>query len=119
MRGHWLLGSILGVIALAPSAFSGEQTPAALSPEYVDECGACHVAYPGRMLGTGSWGAVLRGLDQHFGVDASVDPATLERLRQLLTSTARRKETTQTGSPFCASPKRAGFDTSTTRFRHA
>ena len=42
---------------------------------------------------------MLRGLDQHFGVDASVDPATLERLRQLLTSTARRKETTQNGEP--------------------
>ncbi len=99
MRGRWLLVSAVCGIAFAPRVFAGERTPTALPSGYVEECGACHVAYPGRMLGAGSWSALLDGLDRHFGVDASVDPATLERLRQELASTARRKETTQNGKP--------------------
>lgn len=91
--------ALLGALAFAQPALSGEARPTALTPEYVEECGSCHVAFPGRMLGASSWNAVLDGLDQHFGTDASVDAATLASLRTLLASTARSKQTTQDGKP--------------------
>jgi hypothetical protein len=68
-------------------------------PVYVEECGSCHVAYPARFLGASSWSAVLAGLESHFGVDASVDPAVLEELRGYLLSGARSRETVAGAKP--------------------
>jgi mono/diheme cytochrome c family protein len=48
-------------------------TQAATSAVYTDECGACHTAYPARLLRPADWAAVLATLDRHFGVDASLD----------------------------------------------
>lgn len=41
-------------------------------PVYQKECGACHVAYPASMLPARSWAAILGGLGDHFGDDASL-----------------------------------------------
>lgn len=38
------------------------------------ECSACHMAYPPQLLPASSWRAIMQGLDQHFGTDASLDP---------------------------------------------
>jgi hypothetical protein len=88
-----------GVVALAASAAAAESPRLPLPPAYVEECGSCHVAFPGRMLDAASWGAVIAGLDQHFGVDASVDPKTLEPIRAYLASSARSRPTTNAGAP--------------------
>ncbi len=43
---------------------------------YKAECGSCHVAYPPALLGAETWRGIMRGLDRHFGTDASIgDPA--------------------------------------------
>jgi hypothetical protein len=68
-------------------------------PVYVEECGSCHVAYPARFLGASSWNAVLAGLESHFGVDASVDPAVLREVRAHLLADARSKATEAEGKP--------------------
>ncbi|RIL06664.1 MAG: cytochrome C [Proteobacteria bacterium] len=91
IRAPWL--GIAGIV-LACSVSAAESRRAPLPPAYVDECGSCHVAYPGRMLDAASWQAVLAGLDRHFGVDATVDAATLAPLRVHLEQTARTKPTT-------------------------
>jgi hypothetical protein len=44
---------------------------------FTEECGTCHVAYPARLLGAAQWMAVLSALDDHYGVDATLDPETL------------------------------------------
>lgn len=87
--------SALGIVALllVGSASAAETKRAPLPPAYVEECGSCHVAFPGRMLDAASWQAVLGGLAQHFGVDASVDAETLEPIRAYLEGSARRKPT--------------------------
>ena len=51
------------------------------------------------MLDAASWSAVVGGLEQHFGVDASVDPKTLEPIRAYLASGARTKPTAADGKP--------------------
>jgi hypothetical protein len=49
-----------------------------------EECGACHVAYPARMLPAGDWRQLMRTLDRHFGTDASLDAARAARIEAYL-----------------------------------
>ena len=51
---------------------------------YQQECGACHVAYPAGMLPAASWEHLVGHLNQHFGVDASLDAATERDIRAWL-----------------------------------
>jgi hypothetical protein len=92
----WTRLPSLGLFAAALGALpvGAESKRAPLPPAYVEECGSCHVAFPARMLDAASWRAVLAGLEQHFGVDASVDATTLEPIRAYLDGGARRKPTT-------------------------
>ncbi|HET7201941.1 MAG TPA: hypothetical protein VFI92_01105 [Steroidobacteraceae bacterium] len=81
---------LLAATAAAMAIFGGRaalaETPAAASaaPAYRAECGACHLAYPTRLLTTREWGIVLDHLEDHYGVDASVDGATLTRVAKQL-----------------------------------
>ena len=72
-----IVSSSVAVAALTAGASAAKSRHAPLLPAYVEECGSCHVAFPGRMLDADSWRAVNAGLEQHFGVDASVDSKTL------------------------------------------
>jgi nitrate/TMAO reductase-like tetraheme cytochrome c subunit len=42
----------------------------------LSECGSCHIAYPANFLPPAAWSQVLGRLDQHYGVDASLDDAS-------------------------------------------
>jgi hypothetical protein len=57
----------------------GYRTAPAL-PAYVQECSACHIAYPLGALPNASWQRLMGNLRRHFGTDASVDPATLKEI---------------------------------------
>jgi hypothetical protein len=60
-------------------------------PAYLKECGACHVAYPPRLLPASSWRALLAGLDRHFGDDASLEPEARAALERWLVENAGRE----------------------------
>jgi len=45
------------------------------NPVFVNECGSCHTLYPPALLPSESWQKLMRDLPNHFGDDASVDPA--------------------------------------------
>ncbi len=65
---------------------------------YNAECGSCHVPYPTRLLSANEWGKITGRLDKHFGVDATVDTATLPKLNQYLSANSASKDrTTATG----------------------
>jgi hypothetical protein len=51
-----------------------------LLPAYQAECGACHAAYPPGLLPAASWQRLMAHLPQHFGIDASLDPAMTQQL---------------------------------------
>jgi nitrate/TMAO reductase-like tetraheme cytochrome c subunit len=40
---------------------------------FQEECGACHMAYQAELLPAASWRAVMAGLEDHFGEDATID----------------------------------------------
>lgn len=51
---------------------------------YKEECASCHMAYPAELLPWHSWKKILNNLDQHFGDNATLDPATVQTLGQYL-----------------------------------
>jgi len=60
------------------------RVPAANNAKWKTECGACHVAFPPRLLPAESWKAMMSGLDKHFGTDASLDAATEKEIGTFL-----------------------------------
>lgn len=84
MSAKWipaLFTASLGLFVMG-SAFAdgGRAMPHTVPPAYMQECASCHVAYPPSMLPARSWQRVMSGLDRHYGTDASLDAATVQRL---------------------------------------
>ncbi len=48
---------------------------AKINPVFVNECGSCHTLYPPTLLPKESWTKLMGDLSNHFGDDASLDPA--------------------------------------------
>ena len=57
-------------------------------PKYAAECGSCHVAYPAGLLPARSWTRLMSSLDNHFGENAELAPATRTLLLDYLLSGA-------------------------------
>ena len=72
----YLFGALTLALTLPALAESPLQ-PAAMA-KYEQECAACHIAYPPGMLPMASWERLLQGLNKHFGVDASLDAASVQ-----------------------------------------
>jgi nitrate/TMAO reductase-like tetraheme cytochrome c subunit len=82
---------VLAVAPVRPAGAGSTEDHAVIQAE----CGSCHVAYPARSLSRAAWGQVLGRLDQHYGVDASLDDASLAAVaRQLGTQSGARATTT-------------------------
>lgn len=45
------------------------------NPVFANECGSCHTLYPPQLLPKRSWTKLMGELENHFGDDASLDPA--------------------------------------------
>ncbi|MDN0082563.1 diheme cytochrome c [Crenobacter sp. SG2305] len=58
--------------------------PAKISNAWKSECGSCHMAYPPGLLPGRSWQAIMNGLSNHFGNNASLDKVTEAEIRQFL-----------------------------------
>lgn len=74
--------------ATAAPATAPAGTAPAGARAYAEECAACHIAFPTRLLGAASWRAVMAGLGDHFGVDASLDAATTHAITAYLEQNA-------------------------------
>jgi cytochrome b len=78
-----LVASATVVIML--SLRTGLGVPVAqLDPVYAQECGACHTAYHPSLLPRTSWFALIGGLADHFGEDASLDADATARIAAFL-----------------------------------
>jgi cytochrome b len=95
---------IVGVVAVALIALgrlpptTGRQL--ALDPAYADECGACHDSFHPSLLPVASWAALMAGLQDHFGEDASLDPVRAEEIAAWLTANAAESWDTEVGNRF-------------------
>ncbi len=71
-----------------------------LDPTYADECSACHVAYHPSLLPQKSWSLLMADLSNHFGEDASLDPATTSALTDWLLAHAAESADTKPARVF-------------------
>ncbi|HJV87930.1 MAG TPA: diheme cytochrome c [Noviherbaspirillum sp.] len=71
---------------MADDDHHGRRVP--LSPQYKQECGSCHVPYPPGLLPAASWQRLMQNLPQHFGTDASLDPAATKQIAAWLDANA-------------------------------
>ncbi len=88
---HTQAAVIAGLVltaAFSAQADSGRVMPSSVPQAYKQECAACHTAYPPGLLPKSSWVRVMNGLDQHYGTDASLDPATVKQLSGWLQANA-------------------------------
>lgn len=80
VRTLLLLAAIgMGTLSSA-QADGGRLMPGSVPKAYTQECAACHTAYPPGVLPARSWQRIMSGLEQHYGTDASLDPATVKQL---------------------------------------
>jgi hypothetical protein len=89
--------ALAAVLLAAGGAHAGEgrTLPVPMPPAYQQECAACHIAYPPRLLPAHSWQRLMNELPRHFGSDASLDPATLRQLSGWLAQHAARDGSAQ------------------------
>lgn len=86
----WISAPLLVFTLLAADAEAQSQRPPADNATWQTECGSCHVAYPPELLPAEEWQVLMRSLDRHFGVDASVDTKTAAEIGRFLASGAGR-----------------------------
>jgi cytochrome b len=98
---------MLAVVAVAVpatihlSALPAPGVPTApLDPVYAKECGSCHFAYPPSLAPAPLWSAVMDGLPNHFGEDASLDAQTTAHLRDWLAANAAERWDTRPANLF-------------------
>jgi len=85
-----LVGAIRLIVTL--SARPALSVPAGpLDPTYAQECGSCHMAYPPSLAPSPRWIAIMDGLPNHFGEDASLKPDVAAQIRAYLTMNAAEK----------------------------
>jgi hypothetical protein len=53
--------------------YAKEYLPPVNNQTYLDECGACHLAYQPGLLPSGSWNKILAELEDHFGETVDLD----------------------------------------------
>lgn len=77
---------LMGLAALAGCANADQlmTSEAQMPPKYRQECASCHMAYPPEFLSKSAWSRIMKGLDQHYGTDASLDAATVQEISNWL-----------------------------------
>lgn len=55
---------------------------------YSNECSACHMAYPPRLLPAEAWKGIMTRLDRHFGDNAELSPEVQAELTRYLVDNA-------------------------------
>lgn len=58
------------------------------NPQYAEECGSCHMAYPPGLLPARSWRKLMGGLADHFGESAELAPDVAKALSDYLVNNA-------------------------------
>ena len=62
------------LIALSSSALADSHKLAVPgNSKWQTECGSCHMAYPPQLLTAENWRQMMKGLDRHFGANATLD----------------------------------------------
>ncbi len=91
--GSVLLGAVLvfGLYGIVINATESERELFEQDAVYIEECGACHLAYPPGLLPVQSWQGIMLGLEDHFGESAETDAETAAHIANYLERVALQK----------------------------
>jgi len=62
-------------VVMAATTAQAETFPVIQNKTVLTECGDCHMAFPPQTLPKASWEKIIGNLADHYGEDASLDPA--------------------------------------------
>lgn len=90
LRGWYRVSALacLAMVTAGAAQADSQRLNAPLLPKYQQECAACHIAYPPSMLPAASWARLTKGLDKHFGTDASLDGTSVREISRWLLANA-------------------------------
>lgn len=101
---------LLAALALPAQA---DRYPVPKHAAFEEECASCHMAFPPQMLHADSWRAMMAGLTQHFGTDASLDEKRRVAIADFLVANAGGRKTGDTrdarGTPLLRISETARF----------
>lgn len=82
--GTVVLGSILvfGLYGVVVNALEAQTY--VKDDLYIEECGACHLAYAPGLMPSASWQGIMQGLEDHFGENAELDTDTSAHITRYL-----------------------------------
>jgi len=69
-------------------AIADDRVPPVTDPVVIKECGSCHMPFQPVFLPARSWSALLQGLGDHFGEDATLPPETVGIISAYMTADA-------------------------------
>ena len=84
----WAVSLFGGIALIAHEAMADGHRYRADNARWKAECGSCHLAYPPQLLPAPAWRSIMAGLDNHFGTDASLDPAAAAEIGTFLQNNA-------------------------------
>src|SRR5690606_13621284 len=77
-----------GLVLARAQAGGSHYFPPVADPVVKEECGSCHLAFAPSMLPARSWERMMATLGEHFGDDATVEPAVAARIAKYLVDNA-------------------------------
>lgn len=81
------------LIAVSSSALADSHKLAVpANPQWQTECGSCHMAYPPQLLTAENWRQMMKGLDRHFGANATLDAKENAEILAFLERYAAREQ---------------------------
>lgn len=98
------VGLLIGGGGLGVAAWSARPAfgvpPVAIDPVYARECGSCHMPYPPSLAPRARWAALMNGLADHFGEDASLEPPTKAAILAWLSDNSAERWDTRAAHEF-------------------
>ena len=69
-----------------------QQPLSTAAKSYQSECGSCHLAYEPRLLSASTWQRQMQNLKNHYGTDASLEPAKVKEIGDFLQAYADKDD---------------------------
>ncbi|NOT70562.1 MAG: cytochrome C [Hyphomicrobium sp.] len=82
------IGAAILPLARASADDDGMRVKPVNDAKVSKECSACHMLYPAGLLPAPAWEAMMKGLNDHFGENASLDAETTAAITAYLTANA-------------------------------
>jgi hypothetical protein len=85
-----LVAAVCILVATAGSACADQRGvfPPDMPQSYRVECDGCHVPFAPDLLPADTWRQIMRGLERHYGVDATFDATQYEEIEKFLVRNA-------------------------------